>query len=75
MINQIRYTRIALALCGVWTVLQGVRVILIATAQLGAGHQGTPPEAPTIVLLLGVLLALGGGCLTVRGITYQGRAA
>ena len=75
MKNQTRYTRIVLAVLGLWTVVQSVKVILIATAQLGAWHQGPPSDAPTVVLLFGVLLALGGGCLTVRGIKYQGRAA
>ena len=32
-------------------------------------------DASIVVLLLGLLLALGGGCLVLRGIKYQGRAA
>ncbi len=64
MQNRIRYTRIALTGLGVWTVLSSFIVIS------WAWQEEAYPDISLVIILFGVLLALGGGCLALRGMKY-----
>ena len=50
-------------------------VIFRAITQLRAWQGDALSDASIVALLLGVLLALGGGCLAIRGIKHGCRAA
>ena len=50
-------------------------VIFRAITQLRAWQGDALSDASIVALLLGVLLALGGGCLALRGIKHGSRAA
>ncbi len=50
-------------------------VIFRAITQLRAWQGDALSYASIVALLLGVLLALGGGCLALRGIKHGSRAA
>jgi hypothetical protein len=73
MQNPIRYVRLALTAVGVSTVLLSFVVIFRAT-RLRAWQEDGLSDISIAVLLLGVLLALGGGCLALRGMKYGSRA-
>jgi len=75
MQNQIRYVRLALTALGLWTVMLSFMVIFRAITQLRAWQGDALSDASIVALLLGVLLALGGGCLAIRGIKHGCRAA
>jgi len=75
MQTQIRYVRLTLTALGLWTVMLSFIVIFRATTQLRAWQGDALSDASIVAILLGVLLAVGGGCLVVRGIKYQSRAA
>ncbi len=75
MKNQIRYVRLALTALGLWTVMLSFLVIFRAITQLRAWQGDALSDASIVALLLGVLLALGGGCLALRGIKQGSRAA
>ncbi len=75
MQTQIRNVRITLATLGLWTIVAGFMDIFVAITQLRT-WQGDPLSGASIVaLLLGVLLAVGGASLVVRGIKYQSSAS
>ena len=56
------------------TVVLSAMSIFQAIAQLRTWQDDARSGASIVALLLGVLLADGGGCLVVRGSKYQGRA-
>ena len=73
MTMQIR--RIIIIALGMQTVVAGFMGIRGAINQMRA-WQGDPlSEASFVLLLLGILLAIGGGWLVLRGIKYRGDAA
>jgi hypothetical protein len=74
MQNQQRYIRLALTAVGLWTVLLSFTVMFPAI-QHGALQDDAVSDISIAVLLLGVFLALGGGCLALRGMKYRDRAA
>ena len=74
MQNRIRFVRLALTALGVWTVIQSFIVIFRAINQWRGWQGDALSDASIVALLLGVLLALGGGCLALRGIKYQSPA-
>jgi hypothetical protein len=73
MQNRTRFTRLALTGLGVWTVLLSFIVMFRAT-ELHAWQDDALSGISIAVLLLGMSLALGGGCLALRGVKYRGRA-
>ena len=75
MQTQIRNVRLALTALGLWTVMLSFLVIFRAITQLQAWQGDALSDACIVALLLGVLLALGGGCLAIRGIKHGCRAA
>ena len=75
MENQIRYVRLALTAVGLWTVILSFIVVFRAISQMPAWHGDPLWEVSIVVLLLGVFLAVGGGCLVFRGRKYGSRAA
>ena len=70
MENPTRYVRMALTAVGIWTMLLSLRVIIVAGSQLQELEGDGLFDASIVVLLLGVLLSLGGGCLAVCGMKY-----
>ena len=75
MQTQTRKVRITLTALGLWTIVAGFIDIFVATTQL-RGWRGDPlSDASIVALLLGVLLAVGGASLVVRGMKYQSRAS
>jgi len=74
MQNQIRHVRLALTALGLWTVTLSFMVIFGAINQLRAWQGDALYDVSIVCLLLGVLLALGGGGLAFRGIKYRSSA-
>ena len=74
MQNRIRYIRLALTAVGVWTVLLSF-IVLLRITESHAWQDDTLSAISIALLLLGTLLALGGGCLALRGMKYRGQAA
>jgi hypothetical protein len=75
MQNQIRSVRLAITAVGLLTVMLSFIVIFRAITQLRAWQGDALSDASIVALLLGVLLALGGGCLALRGMKYQRHGA
>ena len=70
MQNQIRFVRLAITAVGLLTVMLSFIVIFSAITQLRAWHGDALSDASMVALLLGVLLALGCGCLALRGFRH-----
>lgn len=70
MPKHIRYIRLLLIALGLFTVLVSFVAICRATALLRAVHGDSLFNASIVAFLLGILLALGGGCLALRGRNY-----
>lgn len=68
---QTRYTRLSLMALGVWTVLLSF-IVMLRVTELRVGQDDALSDVSIVVLLLSLLLALGGGCLVVRGMRYNG---
>ncbi len=75
MQNQIRSVRLAITAVGLLTVMLSFIVIFRAITQLRAWQGDALSDASIVALLLGVLLALGGGCLALRGMKHGSHAA
>jgi hypothetical protein len=75
MQNQIRYVRLAITALGLLAVMLSFIVIFRTITELHPWQGDALSDASIVVLLLGVLLALGGGCLALRGIKHGSRAA
>jgi hypothetical protein len=73
MQNQIRSVRLAITAVGLLTLMLSFIVIFRAITQLRAWQGDALSDASIVALLLGVLLALSGGCLAVRGIKLTRR--
>jgi hypothetical protein len=75
MQKHIRYTRLFLITLGVLTVLVSFVVICRATTLLRAWQGDALYSASVVVFLLGVLLAIGGGCLVLHARKYGSSSA
>jgi hypothetical protein len=75
MQNQIRYVRLAITAVGLLAVMLSLIVIFRTITELHPWQGDALSDASMVALLLGVLLALGGGCLAHRGIKHGRRAA
>jgi len=66
-----RYVRVTLTALGLGTVLLSFMLLLHGASGLRAWDADMLPDISISVLILGVLLALGGGCLVFRGMKYS----
>ena len=66
--------RLALTALGIWTVMLSFVVMFRATSP-HVWQDDAISDISVAVLVLGTLLALGGGCLALRGMRYRGVAA
>ena len=74
MLKKTRYIRIALAIVGLWTSVSSFLVIRMAIPELSGAREDALSDVSMVILLLGILLAIGGACLAQRGIKYQSDA-
>lgn len=75
MQTQMKSIRLVLIALGLWTLLLSLMVIAPAVAQLRTPQEDALSDASIVLLMLGVLLALGGACLARRGLNYATPAA
>ena len=75
MQTQIRTLRIILIYIGFQTIAASAMPIYGGITQLRAWRGDPLSAASIVVLMLGLLMAIGGVVLVRRGIKYQGRAA